>query len=109
MNTTISDFMNTNKFTIYDSERIDNLVVNAQIANSILYLEDKKLMEISFLDKVKGKKDSFIQFYIPMKKLSNSQISTLLSYKKKENEKGKRTQRSKKNYDKLSQRPPRNS
>lgn len=86
----IQDFMNSAKFIVYDKIRIDNLVTNAQIASKIDYLKDKRLMEITFTDRMKGKKDSVVQYFLPIDRLSNPQISMLLSYKKKQNEKRKR-------------------
>ena len=82
--------MNSAKFLVFDRTRIDNLVVNAQIANSIDYHKDNKLVDITFVDRMRGKKDNVVTFSLPMTKLSNTQISMLLSHKKKHNEKRKR-------------------
>lgn len=87
---TVSEFMNATEFIIYDPFRIDNLVVNAQLSNKIEYLKDIQLMEITFIDRMKGKKDAIVKYFLPMTHLSNTQISMLLSYKKKQNEKRKR-------------------
>lgn len=89
-NHSIQEFMNSSYFVIYDKERTENLVVNAQIATSIEYLKEKKLMKILFVDRVRGKKDSVVTFLLPIDRLSNAQISMLLSYKKKQNERKKR-------------------
>lgn len=86
----IQDLINSTKFIIYDKVRIDNLVTNAQIASKIDYLKERRFMEITFTDRLKGKKDSIIQYFLPIDRLSNPQISMLLSYKKKQNEKRKR-------------------
>ena len=89
-NHNIQEFMNSSYFVIYDKERTENLVVNAQVATTIEYLKEKKLMKILFVDRVRGKKDFVVTFLLPIDRLSNAQISMLLSYKKKQNERKNR-------------------
>lgn len=90
INYNIQNLMNSTKFIIYDKIRTANLVVNAQIASIINYHKEQRMMEITFIDRMRGKKDSIVKYFLHIDRLTNPQISMLLSYKKKQNEKRKK-------------------